>query len=158
MRIVTAAEAHIPGILALLRQVGQVHHGIRPDLFRSGALKYDENALKQLLQDESRPIFLGESEGSVLGYCFCQLKDYSGSGVQTPRLELYIDDLCVEETCRGQGVASALYRYVQSFARSRGCSHISLNVWCGNQAAQAFYERMGLRPRSILLEQPLEEA
>ena len=157
MKICRGEEKHIPGMIRLLGQVGQVHHEIRPDIFRDGALKYDAAALEELLRDENRPIFIGQEGGEVLGYCFCVLKDYRGSGVQTDRVELYIDDLCVEETCRGQGVATALYRYVKDFAKEIGCSHISLNVWCGNDSAQQFYEKMGMRPRHIMMEQPLEE-
>ena len=157
MNIVRAETRHIPGMLRLLGQVGQVHHEIRPDIFRDGALKYDASALETLLQDENKPIFIGEEQGQVVGYCFCVLKDYRGSGVQTDRVELYIDDLCVEESLRGQGIATALYRYVKAFAREIGCSHISLNVWCGNDGAQQFYEKMGMRPRHIMMEQPLED-
>ena len=157
MNICKARERHIPGMIKLLYQVGQVHHEIRPDIFRSGALKYDAAALEKLLRDENRPIFIAEEGDRVLGYCFCVLKDYRGSGVQTDRVEIYIDDLCVEETCRGQGVASVLYRYVQRFAKELGCSHISLNVWCGNDGAQKFYEKMGMRPRHIMMEQALED-
>ena len=157
MNIVKAEARHIPGMLRLLGQVGQVHHQIRPDIFRDGALKYDENALEALLRDENRPIFVMQDGGRVLGYCFCVFKDYRGSGVQTDRVELYIDDLCVEESARGQGIATALYRYVKDFAKELGCSHISLNVWCGNIGAQKFYEKMGMLPRHIMMEQPLEE-
>ncbi len=157
MQIYRAQQRHIPALLRLLKQVGQVHHEIRPDIFRSGALKYDEAALSELLREENRPIFVAECEGEVLGYCFCVRKDYRGSGVQTDRLELYIDDLCVEQSCRGQGVATALYRYVTAYAKETGCSFISLNVWCGNEGAMGFYEYMGLRPRHIMMEQCLEE-
>lgn len=157
MNIVKAEACHIPGLLELLGQVGQVHHQIRPDIFRDGALKYDETALKALLLEENKPIFVALEDNRVLGYCFCVLKDYRGSGVQTDRVELYIDDLCVEESARGQGIATALYRYVKEFAKGQGCSHISLNVWCGNVGAQRFYEKMGLMPRHIMMEQKLEE-
>ena len=157
MNIVKAEKRHIPGMLRLLQQVGQVHREIRPDIFRAGALKYDETALEALLREENTPIFIGEDDGRVLGYCFCVLKDYRGSGVQTDRVELYIDDLCVDEESRGKGVATALYRHVKDFAKGIGCSHISLNVWCGNDNAQRFYEKMGMTPRCIMMEQTLEE-
>ena len=39
MEIRLAQTGEIPGMIDLLRQVGQVHHEIRPDLFRSGAQK-----------------------------------------------------------------------------------------------------------------------
>ena len=158
MNICRAESRHIGGMIRLLHQVGDVHHEIRPDIFRSGALKYDEPALEALLRDPGRPIFIYEEEGRVLGYCFCVIKDYQGSGVQTDRVELYIDDLCVEEDCRGQGVATALYHHVTAWAKNMGCSHITLNVWCGNDGAMKFYERMGLRPRSIMMEQKLEDS
>ena len=45
MTIRFATEQDIPQMIDLLRQVGEVHHQIRPDLFRSGAQKYDENEI-----------------------------------------------------------------------------------------------------------------
>ena len=51
MTIRFACEADIPQMLELLRQVELVHHGIRPDLFRNGGEKYDEAALKDILQN-----------------------------------------------------------------------------------------------------------
>ena len=155
MEIRLAASADISGMIRLLHQVGHVHHVIRPDIFRSGALKYDESALQALLQDKNCPIFVAVEDDALLGYCFCVIKDYRGSGVQTDRVEIYIDDLCVEETCRGQGVATALYRHVAAWAKEMGCDFISLNVWCGNDSAIAFYEKMGMSPRSITMDMKL---
>lgn len=157
MEIRLAREGDIPGILALLGQVGAVHHQIRPDLFRSDARKYDADALRAILRQPDRPIYLAEAAGEVLGYCFCICRDYRDDPVQTDRQEWYIDDLCVEESRRGQGIAGALYRHVCGCARERGCRYITLNVWQGNTGAMGFYEKMGLRPRSVTLEQPLEE-
>ncbi|MBP3673819.1 MAG: GNAT family N-acetyltransferase [Oscillospiraceae bacterium] len=157
MEIRMAQVRDIPGMIELLKQVGEVHHVIRPDIFRSGALKYDEKALEELLKDENRPIFVAMNGDFVAGYCFCILKDYRGSGVQTDRTELYIDDLCVDENRRGQGVASALYRHVCGYAKGLGCAFITLNVWCGNDGAMKFYENAGLTPRHIMMEMPLEE-
>ena len=157
MEIRFAEVRDIPGMIELLQQVGDVHHRIRPDIFRSGAQKYDENALRAILEDESKPIFVAVEDETVAGYCFCVMKDYRGSGVQTDRVEVYIDDLCVDENRRGGGVATALYRHVTGYAKGLGCAFISLNVWCGNEGAMKFYEKMGLTPRHIMLEMALEE-
>ena len=83
MQIIRATQEHIPGMLELLRQVGQVHHRGRPDIFRSSALKYDAAALEALLRDEDRPIFIAEEEGRVLGYGFCKCNNYQGHSVFT---------------------------------------------------------------------------
>ena len=155
MVIRLAQEKDIPGILALLQQVGEVHHRIRPDIFRTGAQKYDKDALKDLLQDAERPIFVAEEEGSVLGYCFCIHKACADHPIFLDRKELYIDDLCVDEGCRGSGIAAALYRHTREYAKESGCNVITLNVWCGNDRARHFYEKMGMTPRNITMEQPL---
>ena len=155
MVIEKAHRGHIPGLLRLLGQVGQVHHEIRPDIFRAGALKYDASALEELLRDENRPIFVAVEGETVLGYCLCILEGYQGDGVMTDRLEIYIDDLCVEETCRGQGVAKALYTHTCHWARSLGADFVTLNVWNGNDGAMKFYEKMGLAPRKVYMEMKL---
>ena len=155
MVIRRAITGDIPGMIRLLYQVGHVHHQIRPDIFRSGALKYDKNDLEALLRDETRPIFIATEDDGVLGYCFCALRDHRGSGVLTDRTEIYIDDLCVDEDFRGQGVARALYDHVCGYARELGCAFVTLNVWCGNDRAQRFYEKMGMTPRSVTMEQKL---
>ena len=155
MEIRRAEIRDIPGMIALLQQVGEVHHEIRPDLFRSGAQKYDEIALEALLEEADMPIFVAEDAGFVAGYCFCQLRKIAGSSVLTDRTELYIDDLCVDETRRGQGIAKTLYEHVTSFAKAQGCNFITLNVWCGNDTAMKFYEKAGMTPRNIHMEMKL---
>ena len=152
MTIRRATSVHIPGLLRLLYQVGEVHHQIRPDIFRPGAVKYTEKDLEALLQDESRPVFVAVDDETVLGYCFCVIEDSRGSTVLTDRVEIYIDDLCVEESCRGRGIARALYKHTCTWAKGLGCAFVTLNVWCGNDGALQFYQKMGMTPRKIFME------
>ena len=155
MNIRLARTQDIPGMIALLYQVGGVHHNIRPDIFREGALKYTPEALQELLQDESKPIFVADDGGFVAGYCFCQIREFSGSTVLTDRKELYIDDLCVDENRRGQHIGSLLYDHALAFSKEIGCQFLTLNVWCGNDSAMKFYENAGLTPRNIMMETKL---
>ena len=155
MTIVRAENRHIPGLTRLLYQVGGVHHHIRPDLFRSGAIKYTHPPLEALLADENSPVFVAEEAGEVLGYCFCQIREYRDSTVLTDRKEIYIDDLCVEEACRGRGIATVLYRHVTGWAKDIGCGYVTLNVWQGNDSALKFYEKMGMHTRSTTMETKL---
>ena len=147
-----ASEKDIPGMIKLLKQVGQVHHQIRPDLFRAGAQKYDEAALSALLSDETRPILIAEIDSRVAGYAFCILQVTKDDPVLKDRRVLYIDDLCVEETRRGQGIATALYQRTLEFARQLHCDAVTLNVWCGNDSAMKFYEKSGFRPQKVGME------
>ena len=146
-----AENRDIPGIIHLLQQVGEVHHQIRPDLFRGGAQKYDNAALEELLADPDRPVFIAEAEGNVAGHAFCILQETADNPVLCDRKVLYIDDLCVEESLRGRGIATKLYRHALDYGRSIGCDAVTLNVWCGN-GAQVFYEKCGMKPQKIGME------
>ncbi len=156
MNIRPAEQKDIPRLLELLLQVEKVHHDIRPDIFAPGGQKYDASALEALLSQADKPIFVAEKEEFVAAYCFCQLRSYD-SALFCPRKELYIDDLCVDAACRGQGIGKARYRHAVNYAKSLGCNFVSLNVWCGNHSAMEFYRKAGLRSRNIYMEMPLEE-
>ena len=120
-------------------------------------MKYDEAALQKLLTDRCRPILIAELDDTVAGYAFCVIKVTENNPVLADGKSLYVDDLCVEETCRGQGIASKLYAHVCDYARSIGCRSVTLNVWCGNDNAMRFYESRGMKPRKIYMEASLEE-
>ena len=156
MLIRRAEISDIPDILRLLVQVCNVHQDIRPDIFKRDGVKYTESDLLQILSDESSPIWCAVEDEHFLGYCFCQWKEYRDSSVSTDRKELYIDDLCVDESARGKGVATALFRYVTDIAKKEGAKFITLNVWEGNSALR-FYENMGMKPRKVFMDFPLED-
>ena len=157
MDIRFAQVQDVPGILALLRQVGQVHHEGRPDIFRQGAQKYGPSQVIAMLDKPESPIFVAVEKDEVLGYGFCKIKRHEKDPVIADHLELYIDDLCVDENCRDKHVGKAIYETILRYARMRGCYNVTLNVWCCNPGAMAFYEKMGLQPRNIVMETLLEE-
>ena len=155
MEIRFAQIEDIPGLLALLQQVGQVHHEGRPDIFRKGAQKYGASQLISLLDKPGTVIFVAAEEAAVLGYCFCFVKEHRKDPVFNDYTELYIDDLCIDENRRGQHIGKALYEAACRYARQRNCHTITLNVWSCNEAAQKFYESLGLKPQKTTMEQLL---
>ncbi len=153
MAIRTAQERDIPRLLSLLTQVDMVHHRGRPDLFKGPATKYTDQELRELLQDETRPIFVWTDENdTVMGYAFCIFQRHIGDNVMTDILTLYIDDLCVDESVRGSHIGTKLYDHVLSFAREKGCYNVTLNVWAFNESALKFYQKRGLKPQKIGME------
>lgn len=156
MNIRRAQERDIADVHRLLGQVEMVHHVGRPDLFKYKAFKYDEEELKALIKDDSRPIFVGVDEKEqVLGYAFCIFQQYVDNNVMTDIKTLYIDDLCVDEEIRGQHVGKQLYDYVVTFAKEQGCYNVTLNVWSLNESAMKFYEACGLVPYKVGMEKIL---
>ena len=147
-----AKEKDIPKIGDLLSQVCLVHHRGRPDIFRVGR-KYDDDQLRQMLDDAERPILVAVDErDEVMGYCFCIYQQHDGSGALTDIKTLYIDDLCVDEALRGAHIGKALYEAAVALARESGCYNLTLNVWSCNTSALRFYEAQGLLPQKIGME------
>lgn len=175
MIIRRAEEKDIEGILKLLSQVLEVHAAIRPDLFISGRTKYTHEELSEMVEDDSRPIYVAlenesdeaetenlEEKGfetgdsiknsEVLGYAFCILKEEPGANCVYPHNEVYIDDLCVDEFVRGKDVAKEIYEFVKKEASAMGYDYLTLNVWEGNVPATKFYQKMGMTPRKTMME------
>ena len=156
MFIRKAEEKDIQQINALLYQVQNIHFEGRPDIFRQGAKKYNDEELKVLLHDKQRPVFVAVDENdTVFGYAFCIYEQTVISSNLQNRKTLFIDDLCVDKTARGRHIGTELYNYVVKTAKEHGCYHITLNVWRLNEAAIAFYEKCGFSPLKIVMEQIL---
>ena len=157
MQIRLAIPEDVPGILELLRQVGQVHHQGRPDIFRADAQKFGPSQVLSMLDKPETPILVAVEGNKVLGYCFCQMKAYYRDTVINDHTTCYIDDLCVDEDCRGQHIGQALYHAAYAYAKERGCRSVTLNVWCCNESAMKFYEKLGLKPQKVGMEAILED-
>jgi ribosomal protein S18 acetylase RimI-like enzyme len=157
MNRVRLAEAKdIPAILKLLVQVDMVHHNGRPDLFKGPATKYSAAELEQILADEKTPVFVcTDEQNRVLGHGFCILQR-SGGELMVEHTTLYIDDICVDEAARGQGVGRALFERIRDYAREQGAYNVTLNVWTCNPGAMAFYEKLGLVPYKTGMEMILD--
>lgn len=156
MTIRRATPNDTDGLLRLLSQVLEIHYEGRPDLFKAGAVKYTKEELITLLSDDLRPIYVAVNEEDVvLGYCFCIFKQEKNNNILTDIKTLYIDDLCVDESVRGQHVGSELYKFILELARREGCYNVTLNVWALNDSALSFYEGLGMSPQKIGMEQIL---
>ena len=148
-----AIEKDIPRIQALLVQVNQVHADGRPDIFKSGGVKYTDGQLRILLEDDTRPVFVAVNEEDfVCGYGLCIITDVQETSNRVPMKTLYIDDLCVDEKIRRMGTGKILYDFIVRYAREIGCYNLTLNVWACNPSAMAFYEKQGL----VMLKKEME--
>ena len=93
------------GVERLLVEVNNLHQKLRPDIFIENAVKYDEGKFNKIILNESTPVFVAvDDDGNVLGHLFCSVRDYEQVKVCKDFKSLFIDDLCIEEGARGQGI------------------------------------------------------
>ena len=151
-----ATPSDIPALMSLLIQVNMVHHNGRPDLFKGPATKYSAEELRAIIADEETPVFVcADEQDRVLGHGFCILQ-HSGGELMVEHTTLYIDDICVDEAARGQGVGRMLFERIREYARELGAYNVTLNVWSCNPGARAFYEKLGLVPYKTGMEMILD--
>ncbi|HJC63606.1 MAG TPA: GNAT family N-acetyltransferase [Candidatus Blautia merdavium] len=153
MNIRRAQEKDMERIHLLLNQVAMVHHIGRPDLFKAGTRKYTDDQLKAIIADDQRPILVATDDADqVLGYAFCIFRQELDNNILTDIKTLYVDDLCVDETLRGQHIGKALYDAAVQYAKDHGCYNLTLNVWSCNESAMRFYQSCGLKPQKVGME------
>lgn len=146
-----ANKNDIAQIINLLLQGDMVHFRIRPDIFKPNTTKYNEQELSEILDDDTKPIFVYD-DGGVLGYLFCQITEIGDNSLLQNIKTLYIDDLCVDEKARKRHIGKALFEFVREYAQSIGCHNITLNAWAGNDPALSFYRNMGMKPQKTCME------
>ncbi|MBQ8331986.1 MAG: GNAT family N-acetyltransferase [Clostridia bacterium] len=152
MNIRRAEEKDMERIEELLLQVCLVHQKGRPDLFRVGT-KYNPEQLRAIIHHGQRPILVAvDEEDVVCGYAFCVYQQHVADNILTDVKTLYIDDLCVDESMRGQKIGKRLYEAAVALARESGCYNLTLNVWSCNEGAMRFYASLGLKPQKVGME------
>ena len=151
MKIRKAEEKDIPRIMELLGQVLQIHAEIRPDVFIPGTTKYTVSELKELLEQEDKPIYVAAGEDDVcIGYAFCQwfsdiyTDNMKGIAAWYHKLTKKLFSVTA---CDG---ALGLLR--EGIIYLLGCYEVTLNVWAGNTSAESFYEKMGMKTKERQME------
>lgn len=153
-----AQEKDLGRVNDLLFQVLEVHADGRPDIFIHGTKKYSDQELLEIFKDDARPVFVyQDQDGVVQGYAFCVFEETKSAANLRDEKRLYIDDICVDQNCRGQKIATRLFEHVTEFAKQQGCRRITLNVWEVNPGARKFYESMGMKPLKTVMESVLAE-
>ncbi|MBQ7582234.1 MAG: GNAT family N-acetyltransferase [Lachnospiraceae bacterium] len=146
MEIRNAVAADADDIVRLLYQVNQVHADLRPDLFKDGGNKYTKEQVLEILSKPDVRIYVAADGECVIGYAICMIEEVEDTASRKGLRSFYLDDLCVDENSRGQHAGSLLFAHVKKEAKSLGAGQITLHVWTGNEAAESFYESMGMKP------------
>ena len=67
----------------------------------------------------------------------------------------HISVIATTEAAEGTGTGRALLAHAEQWARNRGQSLLTLNVFAANERARRFYERAGLAPEMLKYAKPL---
>ena len=131
---------------ALAKQVHAMHVTWRPDIYKLEEDLYPAQRMQDAIVQ--RQLFVAKVNGFVVGYVLLKLKDYDFSG-HVKRKVMVVDEICVAESCRNQGIGKVMMEDVRALAMAFGCTDLQLGVYPQNDAAVAFYQKCGFTIRSI---------
>ena len=150
-----AEENDINKINKLLYEAQDVYHRAGPDLFKGNTKQYTDLELKEIINDDTKLVFVYEDDKQIKGYAFCIIKEEVSHTLTNIKI-LYIDDLCVEEASRHNYIGTKLYSYTLEYAKRIGYYNLTLNVWTDNKDALKFYEKIGLHPQKNAMKRILD--
>lgn len=130
----------------LSKQVHDMHVAWRPDIFAPAEEHFSQEMFDACL--EEKQLFVAKLGGVIVGYVRLTMRSYDGPGV-VPRKVMNLEELCVDEPLRGQGLGTQIMAEVKILARAFGCTDLQLSTQPENDAAVALYEKAGLKIRSV---------
>ena len=144
LELATSSDA--ADINRLSSQVAALHAAWRPDLFRTAEVSYTEETLTELIRERS--IFVARIGGIVVGYTAFWIWETNGP-CSVPRKVMSINDFCVDEPYRDQGIGTDMMAELRVLARAFGCTDMQLTVYPQNDDAVGFYQKCGFTIKSI---------
>lgn len=117
------------------------------NILYEGKLKYDrfKNIYKLKLKEENSYYIVAVEDDNVVGVLTSELQEK----LHRERLQLFIEDLIVEESKRNNGIGKALIENAINYAKDNNCEVVELTSYKDNIKAHKFYENNGFINHSI---------
>ncbi|MFO7304362.1 MAG: GNAT family N-acetyltransferase [Gammaproteobacteria bacterium] len=125
-----------PIILSLIRELAEFERLLDQVTATEAQLR------EQLFERRAAEVVLARAGTEVAGFALF----FHNFSTFLARPGLYLEDLYVRPSFRGQGCGAALLRYLARLAVERGCGRFEWSVLNWNQRAIDFYERLGAKP------------
>ena len=134
---------------SVIAKLHKIHVDNRPDFYIENEHPISKKKYKAMLNNQYKINIAYIVDDKIAGVCLATIKDKIEKSI-------YIDDIFVLEEFRHQGIATKLYKQVESIAKDTGAKRIDLTVWQFNKTAMKFYESLGMETQRKILETRLE--
>lgn len=152
---VAAAEDH-ERIAELKKQVHHYHYQQRPDHFKLSKHIFPVSYFNEVMHSDQHNIFVMEISNHIVAYAICKIISYDSNPLIVNHKQLFIEDLCVDEKNRNQGIGTTFFVEIEKYCRNKSLRSITLDVWNFNAGAINFYAKIGMRPVIQRFEKSIE--
>ncbi|WP_417429295.1 GNAT family N-acetyltransferase [Halpernia sp.] len=100
-----------------------------------------EELKENIFKNKFAEVVIGEENGKAVGFAlyFFNFSTFVG------KPGLYLEDLFVEDNCRGKGFGKKLLLHLVKIAKEKNCGRMEWSVLNWNQPAIDFYESLGAK-------------
>ncbi len=146
-----AEEKDLERVSELFKQLHGYHVKINPETNRMPEDKnFFINFIKDKFREDSMRIFVSEDKGEIDGYIILRIIDINVME-KNPRRICFIDHIVADENKRRGGTGSKLMEFAERYGAENGCGSVQLSFDAVNEAARSFYEKLGFKPRKIIM-------
>ncbi|MHC1680523.1 MAG: N-acetyltransferase family protein [Methanomassiliicoccales archaeon] len=138
LEVRSATAEDVALILDFIRRLAEYEH-MADQVVATEDVLFDSLFVKRQAE-----VIIGELDGRPVAFAlfFHNFSTFLG------KANLYLEDLFVDESCRGLGLGKVMFSCLAKIAVDRGCER--LDWWCldWNESSIAFYKSMGAEPMS----------
>ena len=144
MRIRKATVDDYEALCAVIQEADALHCEHLPHIFQPcpGPAR-DRNYIVGLIEDPMAMLWVAEHKGQLVGFINVTVRDAADIPLLVPRRYAFVENIVVKEGFQRRGVGEALMARAHRWAEAQGARTMELNVYEFNQAAQAFYRKLG---------------
>lgn len=156
MEIKEATKEDIEQIISLLQQVSELHYINRTDIFRRKSKNDIKEYTIEILENNEKKIIVAIDEMlKIYGVLIFKVKEVKCHiNLKSSRI-LWIEEICVDEKCRKNGIGKMLMLEAENVAEKLNCKRIELNCWEFNETAIKFYEEIGMETQRRIMEKKI---
>lgn len=122
MEIRFAKEDELERVNELRKQVNDIHVEGKPDVFKAGFNDELRDRIYEIWNDPEQEIVVADLDGTICGFAVVHHIFKAENPVMKERDFIDIDEFCVDEEFRRQGVATELISFIKDYTREKGFS------------------------------------
>ena len=130
----------------IYEELDEYHRDNHPELFvKPDGPSRAKEYLTEIIEDDSKTIFVAESESKVLGFAECYILKSSSFPVIKKREWVQLDNIAVKRGYQNHHIGSLLLNKVFEWTKSKEINRIELKVYAFNSNAASFYASKGFK-------------
>ena len=136
-------------INALAQEVHAMHVAWRPDIYEMAEDLFPEERFQEAIK--ARELYVAKLAGTTVGYALVRIRTVEHPGL-VKRKAMLVDEICVDEFCRGQGIGKEMMEDIHALAKAFRCTDLQLGMYPQNDGAVSFYQKCGFTIQNITMQ------